>query len=237
MVRAVNPLTRPYRSTLRAAQAQDTRRRILQAATRLFVANGYAGTTVAAVAGEAGVVPETIYSTMGGKRGLLERVIDSTIAASMDPLLDQDDAQPRPAVETDAARRWGEIDELGTAHERLHAYVELGCEILAHTSPIHAVIRGAADGEPFAVELRERLLRNRLSHVTASIRRYAGDALRSGLTIEQAGERAGALMSPEMYSLLTVELGWTHDQHVEWLCHLLVAELLGLAEETTTTDG
>jgi AcrR family transcriptional regulator len=229
MVRAVNPSTRRYRSTLRAEQAQDTRRRILQAATRLFVANGYAGTTVAAVAAEAGVVPETIYGTLGGKRGLLEGVIDSTILAFMDPLLDEENAQSSRAVDADAPSRWVEIDRLGTAHQRLHAYAEYACEILARTGPIHAVIRGAADGEPFAVELRERLLRNRLAHITASIRRYAGDSLPSGLTIEQAGERACALMSPEMHSLLTAELGWTRDQHRDWLCHLLVTELLGPA--------
>lgn len=226
MVRAVNPSTRRYRSALRAEQAQDTRRRILRAATRLFVANGYAGTTVAAVAAEAGVVPETIYGTVGGKRGLLEGVIDATIVAHLEPLLAAENDQSGRWVETDSPSRWVEIDRLGTAHERLHAWGEFVCEILAHTSPIHAVIRGAADGEPFAVELRERLLRDRLADITASIRRYAGDSLRSGLTVEQAGERACALMSPEMHHLITVGLGWTPDQHREWLCHLLVTELL-----------
>lgn len=146
----------------------------------------------------------------------------------MEPLLDEENAGSSRAVGMDVPSRWAEIDTLRTARERLHAYVRLGCEILAHTGPIHAVIRGAADGEPFAVELRERLLRNRLAHITASIRRYAGDCLRAGLTIEQAGERACALMSPELHFLLTVELGWTRDQHREWLAHLLVAELLGL---------
>src|SRR5947199_10349583 len=77
---------------------------------------------------------------------------------------------------------------------------------LARTSPIHAVIRGAADGEPFAVELRVRLLRYRRAHITASLQRYVGADLRSGLTAKQAGERACALMSPEMFTLLTVEL-------------------------------
>jgi AcrR family transcriptional regulator len=229
MVRAVNPSTRRYRSILRTEQARDTRRRILQAATRLFVANGYTGTTVAAVAAEAGVVPETIYGTLGGKRGLLEGVIDSTIVAYMEPSFAQDDAGSSRVGDPALPSRWAEIDTLGTAQERLHAFAELGCEILAHTGPIHAVIRGAADGEPFAVELRERLLRNRLAHVTASIRSYAGDSLRSGLTIEQAGERACALMSPEMHTLLTVELGWTPNQHREWLSHLLEAELLDSA--------
>jgi hypothetical protein len=35
-----------------------------------------------------------------------------------------------------------------------------------------------------------------------------------------------ALMGCFAY-LLTVELGWTADQHKEWLIHLLAAELLG----------
>ncbi|MGQ0573899.1 MAG: TetR family transcriptional regulator [Pseudonocardia sp.] len=220
MARAVNPSTRRYRSELRAEQAQDTRRRILDAATRLFLANGYAGTTVAAVAAEAGVVPETIYGTLGGKKGLLEGVIDATIIAFLGPLLDP---------EHDRSSRWAEIDKLPTARDRLHAWAEFGCEILAHTSPIHALIRGAADGEPFAVDLRERLLRDRLADITASIRRYAADALRPGLSVEQAGERACALMSPDMHHLLTTGLGWTPDQHREWLCPLVVGELLGPA--------
>jgi hypothetical protein len=36
-------------------------------------------------------------------------------------------------------------------------------------------------------------------------------------------------MSPEMHTLLTVELGWTPNQHREWLSHLLEAELLDSA--------
>lgn len=52
---------RKYYSPLRAGQAEQTRRRILKAGFRLFVDRGYAETTIAAVAEEAGVSPETIY--------------------------------------------------------------------------------------------------------------------------------------------------------------------------------
>ena len=145
MVRAVNPSPRRYQSQVRAEQAQNTRQRILEAATRLFIAHGYAGTTVAAIATEAGVVPETIYGTLGGKRGLLEAIIDTTIIAYRGPLLE---------AEHGPSGRRAEIDGLATARQRLHAWCDFACEILAHTSPIHALIRGAADSEPFAVELR-----------------------------------------------------------------------------------
>lgn len=91
-----HPLRSPVPIASTPEQAQDTRQRILDAAAGLFVANGYTGTTVIAVAAEAGVVPATIYGTLGGKRGLLEGVIDMTIIAQRGPLLDGEH-EPRVA--------------------------------------------------------------------------------------------------------------------------------------------
>ena len=83
MTDEVNPPRRAYHSPLRADQAQQTRRRILESARRLFVARGYARTTVAAVAEDAGVSPETIYLSLGSKRGLLEGVMDISGSARL----------------------------------------------------------------------------------------------------------------------------------------------------------
>lgn len=204
---------RRYHSPLRAEQAQQTRRRVLKAALRLFVDRGYAGTTVAAVASEAGVSAETIYLSLGGKRGLLEGVIERAIAGE------------GPAAEEDA--RWPEPAQLHDARERLERMVECSCAILARTRPIHSVIRGAADKEAFAAALGKRLLHKRLTSQTERVRRYLAEDLRPGLSVEEAGQRYCALASPELYYLLTVELGWTADQHRRWLGELLVTELLG----------
>ena len=95
------------------------------------------------------------------------------------------------------------------------------------TRPIHAVIRGAADKEPFAAALGKRLLHDRLTNQTARIGQYLGDQLRAGLSVAEAGQRYCALTSPELYYLLTVEFGWTADQHGKWLTELLEIELLG----------
>ena len=89
------------------------------------------------------------------------------------------------------------------------------------------VIRGAADKEPFAADLGSRLLRDRLRSQTERIGRHLGEALRPGLSVSEAGERYCALMSPELYHLLTVAFGWTADQHRLWLTELLEGELLG----------
>src|SRR5262245_65478263 len=66
---------RPYHSPLRQAQAESTRARILDAALELFARNGYAATTIAAVAREAGIVPETIYASFGSKKALIDGLI------------------------------------------------------------------------------------------------------------------------------------------------------------------
>jgi AcrR family transcriptional regulator len=209
----VKPARRRYHSPLRADQAEQTRRRIVESAFRLFAERGYAGTTIAAVAEDAGVSPETIYLSVGGKRGLLEGAIEMAIAGAENQADHEDD-------------RWSTVAELPGADERLVKMVEHSCRILARTRPIHAVIRGAADKEAFAALLGRRLLHDRLTAQTERIRKYLRDDLRPGLTVDQAGQRYCVLASPELYHLLTVELGWTPDQHRSWLTNLLTTELL-----------
>jgi AcrR family transcriptional regulator len=212
----VKPSRRKYHSPLRADQAEQTRRRILAAAFHLFVERGYAGTTIAAIAEEAHVAPETIYLSVGGKRGLLEGVIEMAITGDDDP-------------PTEDNEWWEMVAQLPDPHARLEKMVEYSCRILARTGPIHAVIRGAADKEAFAGDLGRRLLNDRLSNQTERIRQYLGANLRKGLSVAEAGQRYCALTSPELYHTLTGEFGWSADRHRKWLENLLKRELLPIA--------
>ena len=106
---------RKYHSPLRADQAEQTRRRVLEAAFDLFADRGYAGTTIAAVAERAGVSPETIYLSVGGKRGLLEGVIETAIAGR------RGRARPRRTT------WWASVAELPGAPDRLARMVEYSC--------------------------------------------------------------------------------------------------------------
>jgi AcrR family transcriptional regulator len=213
VAKAVKGSRRRYHSPLRADQAERTRRRILDAALRLFVDRGYAGTTIANVAAEASVSPETIYFSLGGKRGLLEAVIETAIAGDDDP----------PAAEDEW---WEAVAQTPAARDRLTKMVEYSCRILARTRPIHAVIRGASDKEPFAADLGRRLLNERLANQTDRIRKYLDGQLKAGLSVAEAGQRYCALTSPELYQILTGELGWTAAHHKQWLTDLLGTELL-----------
>ncbi|HEX7195380.1 MAG TPA: TetR family transcriptional regulator, partial [Candidatus Limnocylindria bacterium] len=65
---------RPYRSTRRREQAGETRHRIIRAAHDLFVSQGYGRTTIAEIAGAAGVAVETVYAAFRNKPTLLRQV-------------------------------------------------------------------------------------------------------------------------------------------------------------------
>jgi AcrR family transcriptional regulator len=214
MAKQVKTQRRAYRSVLRAEQAEQTHRRILDAARRLFIDRGYAGTTIAAVAEAAGVVPETVYGSLGTKQALLEGVIEATIAGP----------EPASLDEQVSAR----VEGLATPPERLCAYVDWICGVLARTSPVHAVIRGAADSEHFAASLRQRLLRERLdNHARHLALIVKGSRFRTGMRVDEAAQRFGALASPEMHHLLTADMGWSRDRHHAWLRESAETDLFG----------
>src|ERR1700712_3713090 len=79
MVADVQP-TRRYNSTRRAAQAQENRASVLAAARELFLSGGFAATTVAVIAAQAGVSVETVYKSFGGKPGLVRALCDEAFA-------------------------------------------------------------------------------------------------------------------------------------------------------------
>jgi AcrR family transcriptional regulator len=203
--------SRTYRSELRDEQAQATRDRIVTAARALFLEQGYARTTIKAVAETAGVAEMTVYTAVRDKKGLLEAVIGSAIGGP--------DFQPQ-------ADGFARLEHHPTQHDRLRAWTELTCDILARTSPIHAVIRSAGDKEPFAVELRATLLEARLDANRQLVRTFLAGALRPGISFEDAAQRFTALTSPEFHHLTVVELGWPPRRHMLWLADALERELL-----------
>src|SRR4051795_1384861 len=62
---------RRYDSSRRREQAAATRRQILEAAQRLFQQQGYAATTMAAIARETAVAGKTVYLAFETKSGVL----------------------------------------------------------------------------------------------------------------------------------------------------------------------
>src|SRR5260370_17833852 len=71
--------------TPRRPRAQATRRRIRDAARRLFVERGYVATTIEAIAGEAGVAVPTVYLAFGTKPALLAALLTTPSLPASDP--------------------------------------------------------------------------------------------------------------------------------------------------------
>lgn len=198
----------------REARARDTRMRIIQAGVRLFVDQGYAATTVQAIAHEAGVAPATIYQAFGTKQSILAAALDVTIAG--------DDA-PRAVLDRDwVAQAHREPDP----RRQLRLVVEGACRIAARTAPLKEVVRDAAATEPAARDLlrqdHQRRHRTQEGLVNLLLERRR---LRPGIDRRYAVDTFFALVNSSTFELLVVRTGWTETQWQDWLVHLIEAEL------------
>ena len=203
---------RPYRSQLRHEQTEQTRRQVLDAAAKLFVERGYNVTSIAAIAEEAGVSPETVYARFRNKRTLIGELMQQAVRG----------ADPRPIPEQDAPRALAaESDQ----REQLRLFADDIVDRLERAAPLAAVVAGAARSDPEIAELYERLHRNRLENMTTLI-----DALTANgplrVPAEQARETVWALTSPELHQLLVRVRSWTRDRYRDWLADSLTALLL-----------
>lgn len=68
-------MTRPYNTLL--AKGEDRKQRILEVAQRLLTRNGWRNTTLAQIAGEAGVSPAGLLHHFESKEQLLHAVVDA----------------------------------------------------------------------------------------------------------------------------------------------------------------
>src|SRR5258707_14974597 len=103
--------------------------RILDAAETLFAAHGYAATTVEAIAGKAGVAPDTIYASFGSKSGVLHRLLDVRVGGDEAPIGVLDRPGPK-AVRGGPDRR-----------RQLRALATDSTTILAPAHPVDDILR------------------------------------------------------------------------------------------------
>ncbi|MFI6393265.1 TetR/AcrR family transcriptional regulator [Nonomuraea sp. NPDC050547] len=210
---------RPYTSALRQEQAEATRRKIADAARKLMIGKGYADTTMAEVAREAGVALQTLYtSSPGGKPALAKLVYDITLAGDARPL----PQSGRPEIQAI-------IDEPDPVR-KLAGYATMATGILRRVQPVHRVLRAAAAAAPADAGLQEVLAdieheRLKGSHAPARHLHELG-ALRPGLTPAGAAAQIYVLTSTENFEKLTEVCGWTETAYEEWLARILATTLL-----------
>lgn len=208
--------SRTYESPVRREQAAATRRRILEAAQRLFEADGYSATTMAAIAAEAGVALKTVYLAFETKSGVLRALWH---------LLLRGDEEPDPVGE----RPWfrAVLDE-PDPERKIRLNVRNAKAVRARIGGLLGVVRDAAPTEHEIGELWARIQSEFWENQRAVIEDLqARGALPRGLDVVRATDILWTLNHAEVYRLLVVERGWTPDQHEKWLAKALCSQLLG----------
>ena len=209
---------RDYRSELRAAQAQETRRSIVETASRLFVAHGYGATTVDTIADAAGVSRKTVFTAVGGKLELLKVALDWAVAGDDRPIALQD---------RDAIRSLLGLDDPRTL---LEAWAHVLVEIDTRVAPLFQALEVAAGMDSAARELVDQSRQQRLDGARRVVKRLAElDALNADLRADEAADVAWLVGDPALYDRLVQERGWSTRRFEEWLARTLVRQLLGAA--------
>ena len=201
--------SRAYDSPARRAQAQQTRRLIADAARRLFMEKGWAGTRVKDVAREAGVSEPTVYAVYGSKAGLVTALLDSLEGAA---------DVPRQVAEVRAAR--------GDAAGQLAAMAAFDRRLFEHGADAILVIREAASSKPEIAEVISKGRWRGEKLRVAVFDAWPAGTLREGLAPQDARDTFAALCNVDVYLVLTRERGWSPDRVERWWTDSLVRLLL-----------
>jgi AcrR family transcriptional regulator len=210
MTEAVKP-TRRYDSRRRREQAAETRRQILEAAQLLFERQGYASTTMAAIAKEAGVATKTVYLAFETKSGVLRALWHLLLRG------DQDDVPV-------ADRTWyRELLAEPDPQRRLTRVASYSRAVKERSAALMEVIRRGADADPDVAELWDRIQSD-----FHGIQRGIVETLplRRGLTVDAGADILWALNNPDVWQLLVGRRGWTAEQWERWFAESSRAQLL-----------
>jgi AcrR family transcriptional regulator len=203
------PNRKSYASPGREDGARRTRAAVLAAFREMLFADGYRAATIRAVAGRAGVSPETIYKTFGGKPGLIKALWDVTLAGDDEPvaMAERDQLREVWAAGDPAAKvlLWARF--VRGVHERLAALAAL----LAQAGPEAAAVLETAE--------RERRI-----GVGAFVDHLAeAGVLPASADRARVADACWALTSAAVYTQLTVTAGWDGPAYESWLAGMLAA--------------
>ncbi len=206
-VEVVSRERRPYRSSVREERARETRRRLVDAATEHFLQAGYAGASLALIAGAADVSVDTVYKRFGSKIGLLKEVLDVSIAGDDAPVPLLERAGPQGLRNETDQRMQVRMLAAGVTRQ------------LERVRPLDDILRSAAAVDQEAAALREDIqVRQRRTAMQTLVGWIAARGpLRDGLSVDRAAQVVWTLTSPEVHLLMRDSGGWSESSYRGWL--------------------
>lgn len=196
---------RGYVSATRNERAQNTRKRVIEAATQLFVEQGYATTTMRVIAAAAGVSVPTVELLFGTKAQLLHVVMDVAVAG---------DDEPVPVL----SRAWA-ADAQSTRDlvDFLSAVAQVLCEAQARSAGVMlAAYEAAASDLDIHVLIADRELQRQRTAGWIVDGVMARAMLRPELDRTAAIDTVWLLMDPVIFSRLTRNRAWSTDRYASW---------------------
>ncbi|WP_104166246.1 TetR/AcrR family transcriptional regulator [Cryobacterium sp. N22] len=189
----------------RDMQTAGTRGDIVEAAADLMRENGYAGTSIAAIAERGGVAVQTIYNTVGSKVDVLAAVLAAANTASR-------------ATGLSVAELAAGISEAATPAVAVGGLAGWIAADNERAAPLYRVVNEAAGTDPEIRELEVTMAARSLhayAEAVGALRAQLG--LRPGLSDHEAATSIWALGHPQVFHTLVVGLGWSRETYTAWL--------------------
>jgi AcrR family transcriptional regulator len=205
--------------TGKTARGMATRQRIVEAAARLFVVDGYLSTTITAIAREAGTGVQTVYLAFGSKAAILKTAIDVAVAG------DYEDVPARQRPEADDARAAPDASSM------LDICLAIGLASTERAGPMYQVCQAAAADPEVAKLLADIDGQRRSSWQEAAEWLSKSAGFGPDLTAERARDILYALVSPDMWRALVSECGWSSQQWRDFARATARAHLLHTAAD------
>jgi AcrR family transcriptional regulator len=200
---------RQYHSPARQRQAEQTRARILAAAREAFRSDGYAATTVEAIASAARVSAKTVEAAFGSKRAILAALVDPLATAGPPQLL------------------VNQIRETADPRQRLRLVAELTRHVYEAAQPEFELMRGAAYVAPEIAAAARQVETRRRDNQTRLVGWLSGrELLRADLDADEAADIVWSLTSYDLYRALVTERAWPASRYQDWLGDALARYLL-----------
>lgn len=200
---------REYDTSRRRAQANATRRDVLEAAGRRFTARGFAATTIDEIAADAGVSRETIFKAYGTKRELLRKWVEREVAGPDEPVPIKDQA-------------WvAQLRDERDRDRRIESVARATCRIHGRSAGAIGVLRAAAHADTEIAALWDEAQAQRRADVEMLIPLLA--ELGPVPPPREVADVVYALTSPELYDLFVRHSGWAPEQFEQWLMNALRA--------------
>ena len=185
---------RPDEGAARQARTRRTRTAVVEAARILFLARGYAATTIEAISDHSDTPQATVYRLFSSKLGILKAVLDVSVVGDTEAVAMVD----RPQVRALLSDR--------DPKNQLAGFAALLREVMARAAPVHRILADAARSDEDAASLLAESARQRHEGQHRIARSLARSrALKPGLREGDAADIIHALASPEVYGLLAFD--------------------------------